>query len=75
MLVILLHMLNLGQALVPCNGNVTKLQLCTLSSEYDKGMPSDPPLNLLTSITIFSISEVEPIGWQINKANTVKPQK
>ena len=58
LLVVVLYLNNLSQALVPCNGNVTKLQLCFLGSEYDKGIPPNPPMNLLTSVTIFSISEV-----------------
>ena len=55
----LLHLPIFVLALIPCSGNVTKLQLCFLGSEYDKGIPSMRPLNLLTSVTVFSISEVE----------------
>ena len=58
-IVVSLHVPSFGLALVPCSGNVTKLQLCILGPEYDKGMPSIRPLNLLTSVTVFSISEVE----------------
>ena len=55
----LLHLPSFGLTLVPCSGNVTKLQLCFFGFEYEKGMPSMRPLNLLTSVTVFSISEVE----------------
>ena len=55
---LLLCFANCTLTLAPCNGTVSKLQLCMLVSDYDKGSPPIFPMYLLTSITIFSISEV-----------------
>ena len=51
--------LNTAQALVRCNGNVTKLQLCSLVPDYNKGMSGGKPLRLAASVTVFKISELD----------------
>ena len=47
------------QALVRCNENVTKLQVCSLISDYDKSSSGENPLKLGTSVTVFKIAELD----------------
>ena len=51
------------QALVKCNGTVTKLQLCSLAQKYEQGTPIQckvcDPLKVLTSVTVFKIAELD----------------
>ena len=51
--------LNTAQALVRCNGNVTKLQVCSLVSNYQKSRSGGKPLKLGTSVTVFKIAELD----------------
>ena len=48
-----------AQALVRCNGNVTKLQVCSLVSNYQKSRSGGKPLKLGTSVTLFKIAELD----------------
>ena len=61
LLIIIISLSLLGGvgALVRCNGNVTKLQLCSLVPDYNKGMSGGKPLRLGASVTVFKISELD----------------
>ena len=52
-----------SQALVNCNGNVTKLQLCSFVPEYDNGntdwTSTGKPMKVWSSVTIFRIAELD----------------
>ena len=62
---VLFTLLKISQALVKCNGTVSKLQLCYLPEKYDKGAPpwchGCDPMKLVSSVTVFTISEVDDI--------------
>ena len=61
--IILLLFFNGCQALVKCNGIVTKLQLCSIHSQYNKGIVSTGfenfkfPLTVNSSITLIDTAE------------------
>ena len=50
------------QCLVTCNKNITKLQLCSLFDEYEKGRSdlkiTGKPMKIWSSISVFKIAEV-----------------
>ena len=50
-----------GQALVRCNGTVTKLQLCHFGTDYDKGFlkaeNEEDKAKIWSSVHVFKISE------------------
>ena len=60
---ILLTCFRAGQALIKCNGDVTKLQLCSLHENYNKGLVGtgsedfDFPLTVRSSITLLDIAD------------------
>ena len=60
LLVIVLQTLcHSGHALVSCNETVSKVRLCSLVPDYKQGLPpAGKPLELLQSITLFSIAEI-----------------
>ena len=63
LLLILLTCIKTYQALVRCNENVTKLQLCSLHENYNKGLVGtglegfEFPLTVNSSITLLDISD------------------
>ena len=59
-LIYFITFLSSGRALVRCNGTVTKLQLCFLDSEYDKGLlDKNDQGKIWSSVQIFEISEFD----------------
>ena len=62
-LILLFIFVKENQALVKCNGTVSKLQLCSLTDKYDKGVPQGcndcGPIVLYPSVTVFKISEID----------------
>jgi hypothetical protein len=62
-ILVLFLLLKMSQALVKCNGTVSKLHLCYLPEKYDKGAPpwcnGCEPMKLISSVTVFTISEVD----------------
>ena len=48
-----------AQALIRCNENVTKLQVCSLVSDYNKFVSGGKPLKLGTSVTLLKIAELD----------------
>ena len=64
------NLFHFGQGLVNCNKTVSEIQLCTLVSDYDQGMPDSSvhcpdgcplpdgqPTQIKTSVTLFSVAE------------------
>ena len=62
LLILLLSVVRFSNALVKCNGKVSKIQLCNLQDdEYDEGVPPWSPGNpmiLKSSITVYKIAEL-----------------
>ena len=60
---ILFLIIKTTKALVKCNGTVTKLQLCSLADEYQKGVPPGckgcKPMSVSSSITVLKIAEMD----------------
>ena len=69
LLILLLSVVRLSNALVKCNGKVSKIQLCNLhNDEYEQSMPSWSPGNpmiLKTSVIVYKIAELN------DKDNTI----
>ena len=63
LLIFLFTLLKTSKGLVKCNGTVSKLQLCSLTGKYDKGVPPGckecEPMVLYSSVTVFKISELD----------------
>ena len=50
-----------GQSFVkPCQENHTGLRLCKLNETYDKTFPSNPPMYLHQSITLYDVVDFNP---------------
>ena len=61
-LVLLQNLFDFGQPLlVSCNETVSKLQLCTLVSDYEQGVPDSvvhkQPTQVSNSVTLLSVAE------------------
>ena len=54
-------LLHTNYGLKLCNETVTKLQLCTKNSKYDRGTTGVYPMNLITSVTLISVSDFNEI--------------
>ena len=61
--IILIHFLNTCQALVQCNGTVTKMQLCSVEAEYDLGSTGSKengsPLNVSSIINVLNAANFD----------------
>ena len=59
----LLFMVTLGQALIQCNKNATKEQLCSLYDKYQKGKSdwtiTGKPMSIKSSVTMLKIAELD----------------
>ena len=61
--------ISIGQALVKCNGTVTKLQLCSLDEVYNKGTPpycelsgcQGETMRIWSSVTVYKIAELDSV--------------
>ena len=62
-LLIVFFLLRGTKALVKCNETVSKLQLCSLTKKYNKGVPPRcvgcEPMKLETKVTVFKIAELD----------------
>ena len=61
--IVFLTLLSVSLALVRCNGNATKLQLCSLVTDYDKGTSNwkytGKPMKVWSSVTVIKIAELD----------------
>ena len=55
--------LAIGQALIQCNKNTTKEQLCSLYDKYEKGTSdlkiTGKPMSIKSSVTMLKIAELD----------------
>ena len=55
--------LAIGQALIQCNKNATKEQLCSLYDKYEKGTSdlkiTGKPMSIKSSVTMLKIAELD----------------
>ena len=68
-LILLLSVIRFSNALVKCNGKVSRIQLCNLhNNEYEQSMPSfspGNPMKLKTVVVVYKIAELN------DKENTI----
>ena len=58
-LILLLSVIRFSNALVKCNGKVSRIQLCNLlNNEYEESMPSFSPGNPMTLKTVVVVYRV-----------------
>ena len=61
--IILIYRLNVCQALVQCNGTVTKVQLCSVEAEYDLGSTGSEklgsPLTLKSKLNVLDAADFD----------------